>query len=278
MNIKDLTNIPIEILTEAFNESFADYILKFQATPEYLDNRWKSAGMDRQLSVGCFEKDRLVGFMIHGFSPEKNEVYNAATGIIPEFRGQRLVGQMYDFLFPLLRERGIAKASLEVIQENIKAVKAYRKVGFEIGRSLASFKGKPDLPVLDEQFEIVRIEGKPDWELYTSFWEQEPSWEMSIEAIERIRDLVVIYESHYRKRCIGYLVIHPGNGLMMQMAIDPSFRKRKVAMQLLSKFPANKEIKVVNIDYDASGSIKFYQNLGLENYVNQYEMIMDIMD
>ena len=66
MIIKNLSSIELSVITESFNEAFADYIMRFTATEEYLQNRWKGAGVDYNLSFGAFINDKLVGFIIHG--------------------------------------------------------------------------------------------------------------------------------------------------------------------------------------------------------------------
>ena len=57
--------------------------------------------------------------------------YNAGTGIIPAFRGQGIVGEMYEMLLPRLKAMGIRQSILEVICQNERAIKAYEKAGFQ---------------------------------------------------------------------------------------------------------------------------------------------------
>ena len=57
MIIKDLSSTELKIITESFNEAFADYIMRFTATEEYLQNRWKGAGVDYNFSFGAFIND-----------------------------------------------------------------------------------------------------------------------------------------------------------------------------------------------------------------------------
>ena len=138
MEIRPLTETPLETTVECLTRAFSDYFVQMPADPIYWRKRWKGARVDYRASFGAFEKEQLVGFMIHGldFRNGLYTAFNTGTGVVPAFRGQRLVGKMYETALPQLENRGIRACSLEVIQENEKAVKAYQKVGFSIVREL----------------------------------------------------------------------------------------------------------------------------------------------
>ena len=137
MHIQTLTGIDMQIITDCFNLAFANYFVKFNATVEYLENRWAAANVDYSLSFGVFDNEQLVGFAIHAVDMRKGELmaFDVGAGVIPSHRGRRLIQQMYDFGLPLFRERGIQQVGLEVIQQNKKAIKAYKRVGFTIDRN-----------------------------------------------------------------------------------------------------------------------------------------------
>ena len=124
MKIITLHNIPLSTITTCFNNAFADYFVKFEVTESYLRDKWRGAGVDRNLSAGVVDRGELVGFIVHGVG-EWNGLkagYNAGTGVIPSHRGKGLTQKMYQFLFPKLKENGIKCLLLEAIQENEKAI------------------------------------------------------------------------------------------------------------------------------------------------------------
>src|SRR5687768_6451246 len=120
MEIKSLENTPLAEIAACFNLAFSDYFVKFAATEEYLKNRWRANSVDYSLSFGAFENGKLVAFIIHGIDKlnGKKTAYNAGTGVIPEFRGQKLVAQLYDFALSRLKAAGILQSTLEVITQN----------------------------------------------------------------------------------------------------------------------------------------------------------------
>ena len=48
--------------------------------------------------------------------------YDAVTGIIKPYRGQGLAKEMFEYLLPNLKEKGVERFYLEVIQSNEAAV------------------------------------------------------------------------------------------------------------------------------------------------------------
>ena len=84
MEIRTLAGIDnIKILT-VFNESFSDYFVPFKLTEEQLESKMIADKVDLELSVGVFENQKLIAFMLQGFDIINNQkvVYNGGTGVI----------------------------------------------------------------------------------------------------------------------------------------------------------------------------------------------------
>lgn len=62
-------------------------------------------------------------------------IYNVA--VIPQLRGQGYAGEMVQLLMRYLKERGISKAYLAVSTDNIPAIRAYEKAGFQKEREVS---------------------------------------------------------------------------------------------------------------------------------------------
>ena len=73
---------------ETFLEAFSDYLITFQLTREQLERHILLNAVDLNLSVGCFQDERLVGFTLNGFGMwgGKSTIYDAGTGVIPELQ------------------------------------------------------------------------------------------------------------------------------------------------------------------------------------------------
>ncbi len=142
MQVKSLKNINYPILMDCFNKAFHNYFVKLPTDTNFWKERWQQAKVDLSLSYGMFDKDRLIGFIINAIDQRNGELtaYNAGTGVLPQYRGEKIVKSIYDFALPNLKQNGITKCTLEVIKENEIAIKSYRSIGFVISKNYKSFK------------------------------------------------------------------------------------------------------------------------------------------
>ena len=102
MELKSLNGVsPVEI-TKVFNTSFADYFIPFKLSEEQLLSKMQVDKVTLELSVGAFDKGKLVAFILHGFDIIGNTktVYNGGTGVVPKARGHGLTQRMYQFILP----------------------------------------------------------------------------------------------------------------------------------------------------------------------------------
>src|SRR5690606_9772910 len=119
MEIRELAQTSPASIFETFQEAFSDYYLPMNENFEENIDRWENAGVDLQYSFGAFIEDRLVGFVLH--APQADGlVFNFATGIIPEMRGERIVDEIYGYALPQLQKAGFMKIRLEVLMQNFK--------------------------------------------------------------------------------------------------------------------------------------------------------------
>ena len=120
-----------------FDEAFADYYQKSTRKAEtWLFNRAAKNGVEWDYSVGAFDGERMVGITLIGISVwmGKLAAFDAGTGIVPDYRGRGLAAEMFQLAVPKLKQRGVTKFLLEVLQVNEPAIKAYQKSGFKITR------------------------------------------------------------------------------------------------------------------------------------------------
>lgn len=94
--------------------------------------QWKVSRVKFDLFYGMFDDAKLVGFSIHTVDKRQGEliVYNSGTVGIPEYRGRNIVNAIPDLI-----KNGNTKCLREGITENVKAIKLYEGIGFEIGKN-----------------------------------------------------------------------------------------------------------------------------------------------
>lgn len=275
MKIKTLKGIKEEEILNAFNASFSDYFVPFHLNLKQLQSKMVADSIDLNLSVGVFYNNNLTAFILHGSKKTTTEtlIYNGGTGVIPEKRGNGLTKQMYDYILPILKEKGISALFLEVISENIKAIKSYQKAGFKITRNLNCFKGVLKTLEPNNEF-IIKPLKDYNWKLLHSFWDILPTWQNSKETVNTLKNSNFSLGAYAENELIGYIIYNPTSRRLQQIAISKNYRKKKVATTLLyevSKKYGN-SISVINIDSNSKATTCFFETIGLQKFLAQKEM------
>ncbi|WP_343530630.1 GNAT family N-acetyltransferase [Pedobacter sp.] len=275
MTVKTLADIDIPQIAEAINQSFSDYIVPFQLNAEQLQYKIIQEDVKLDLSVGVFDGEALVGLMLHGLRKNEDHLvaYNAATGIIPTYRGKRLVSKMYDLLVPKLKELQVQKMVLEVIEGNDPAIKAYEKMGYTISRKLVCFSGTVQVDETPKEISIKEATTF-QWNKWLSFWDIQPSWQNAVQSAENSKAISKALEAYLDSELVGYLIYNPNSKKVNQFAVSASHRQKGIATALFSHLQQvlNSEIYVYNIDGASPACISFLTALGLKEKVNQFEM------
>lgn len=273
MEIRTLQHCSIDQILAAFNESFSDYKVPLQLTRDQLLNKMNSERVDLAWSVGAFRDDKLVGFILHGFDTISNKkiLYNAGTGVIPAARGGGLSGRMYDFLMPSLRANQIDSVILEVITENDPAIRSYGKSGFRTGRRLICYKG--GIKATKNEDVVMEEMKYCDWEKLRSFWDFTPTWQNSVNTIEKLGSVCKRYGAYINGQLAGYLVFNPVSKRVHQFGVDPTYRRQKIASTMFNHIgePGN-GISLINVEKNSTASNRFLESIGLVKFIEQQEM------
>ncbi len=274
MEIKSLKNTEINELVTVFNESFSDYIVPFKITKEQLENKIKSDNIKLEFSIGAFENNKLIGFILHGFNfINGNKIaYNAGTGVIPKKRGNKITFKLLEHIIPKLKEQNVTKIKIEIITENEIAFRTYKKIGFEIIRELNCYKGQIKSKI-ESKFKILPLKNY-DWELLKSFWDWNPTWQNSISSAENTSYLSTAIGAFDSNLLIGYLIYNPNSNRIQQFAVNKEHRNQGVGKQLFQYISREneKEFSTINIDTNSINTNDFLLSLGLDVYIKQYEM------
>jgi len=181
---------------------------------------------------------------------------------------------MYDFLLPKFKVEGVECHLLEVIQENVKAIHLYEKVGLKIERNINSFRGEISLDQIKNEEVVVKKINQIDWELMNSFHDYQPTWDFTNTAIIRNMDDYQSFGVFLNERLVGYAIVKTKDGMIMQFGVDHSYRGNGVGSTLFFYLKNHfSEIRMVNVDESCEHVLKFVKSIGLTNTVNQYEMV-----
>lgn len=269
MKIKSLEQVSLKIIANALAEAFADYFVPMTNDTVYWENRFRIARLDPTLCFGMFDENLLVGFILIGVDnvDGKLTAFNTGTGVLPAYRGKGIVDALYSHALPQFRARSIDQCSLEVIQENHKAIRVYERIGFSKAKLYYCFRGElrpePENITLKKiDFDDVPLDKRSHYN----------SWDHTDKAIE-LSFSYSCFEVLKDEKPAGYFVIDPENGYIPQMNIyNEQTGWNTLFNGIVNLVP---EIKVNNVDSRNTILVASLRS-NLNNFINQYEMRMDI--
>lgn len=280
----------MSMLHETFLKAFSDYMLPIHLTPEQFNAKVKREGIVPSFCVGAYAGEEMVGFILTGLGEWKGQptAYNAGTGVVFAHRGNQLTRRMYELLLPKLRESGTELCLLEVIHKNESAFKVYKNLGFEITRSVDSYRATKENFVLQApQIEDVAITlvKMPDWSAYQNFCAYEPTWQNTAVAYNHFPNGKAFLEARTEtseteaSEVVGYIAFLIENGAVLQLAVHPDFRDRGIGTALLRealRVVTGKALMFINIHTEASGFISFLERRNFTRFLSQYEMVLPL--
>ncbi len=282
INYRFLSSDDFAALHAALLEAFSDYIIPFQLTEAQFRNQIAVNAVDISRSVGAFAAGgRMVGFTLNGFGlwNGKSTAYDAGTGVLPDFRGKGIARRIFEFMTPVLKQNGVEQILLEVITKNDRAVRLYRRLGFEETRRLLLFEQQKAFDCRNSKNRFAAREiGEPDWQLLKSFWDGNTCWQNSIEATKRcLTEKIVVGAFGDREKCVGYGIVFPKSGSIAQIAVDKNYRRKGVASLILKEMQAaageDKPLRIANVDDNLKSTVGFLKNRNFGETLSQFEMI-----
>lgn len=279
-----LSESHFEELHQAFLRAFADYVMPFDLTDVQFRNHIILNDVDLERSVGMFDQGRIVGFTLNGFGSWHGveTVYDAGTGVFPEFRRRGLSLKMFELMLPKFRDAGYRQCLLEVITENYKAIGLYQQLGFETTRTVSLLHCPDKVKLLGSPIEGVEIRDieRPDWQLLRTFWDGEPSWQNSTDAVDRSIAKKRFAGAFIDERCVGYIVYSQNVGRVAHIAVERSYRRQGIGSLLIQSLIADTAPEfvpqVINIDRSIASAMNFFEALGFTEKLSQYEMLRAI--
>lgn len=269
MHLQNLSQTSIEEIVFAIMLSFEGYFVTMPSDNDYWAARFERARVDFSLSFGLFDNNELVGFIINGIDQYNGfkTAFNTGTGVLPKYRGQKIVDQLYQYALPYFKEANIQQCALEVIQQNDRAIRVYERIGFQTIKDYHCFKGK--LPASNYQTQIQSIQ-HPDILLKPTF---PHAWDNTNRAIQIAP--AAYYESYkvsYQNTIIGYFTIHSSSGYLPQFIVLQPDKLQQWSLLFDGIAQIQRELKINNIDARRQHQIQALQTIGLENVINQFEM------
>ena len=280
LHYESLIHVGREEIYQSFLNAFSDYQVPMNMTFPQFEKMLKRRGFDPNVSVGAFEGDTLVGFILNGCRTwnGKATAYDVGTGVVPDFRKQGITSRMLQTARQNFGKSGVEQYLLEVLTANTSAANIYTKNGFTVEREFlcCQMDGEKNRTDLLHQTERVM---DPDWELFRTFWDYQPSWQNSIQSIEAVRECFNVSAVRINNCTVGYGIIDKTTGEIPQIAVDKNWRNKGIGSSILADLmnqTSSNQIKILNIDTRSEAMLQFITAAGFHNTVNQYEMILEL--
>ncbi|MCM4160041.1 GNAT family N-acetyltransferase [Antarcticibacterium flavum] len=272
MEIKPLENTPLYLIVNCLLEAFKGYFVPMPSDLLYWEKRFLAARVIMEYSYGMFDNGQLVGFIINGIDNFHSEptAFNTGTGVLPNYRGCGIVDKLYEYAIPRLQEKGVTHCRLEVIVENERAINVYQRIGFKITRRLHCFKGSFGVPGSKNPL-VKKIEHRT---ILKGNYADEIfySWDHTKEAVLAVRgDYESFLVFNELQQEMGYFTVNPSTGYIarLERAEVGTYNDLLSAIRQVIG-----EVKMNNVDESRIGLRSALTNAGLENVIDQYEMVM----
>lgn len=287
MRYQYLTDTPIETIQKCMQDSFADYQVDMSyMTVDVMKHRNAICRNNPDCSVGAFNDGKMIGFLNVGIDYINDELiaFDGGTGIVKEYRGRGIAGEMFAKSLDSLKKLGAQKFMLEVLQPNKSAIRAYEKEGFTISRSFKCYDLdiKNFKPITQElgNIDIVNI-SVDELERYWHYIQYPVSWEHMYSGLKAIDNDIIIKAAFNEKHCIGFIIYDPVLCWITGIGIAPDYNYYEQVICIL----IDNLLKVINptrplislnniMENDRLNEVLI--NLGFKNPIDQYEMIADI--
>ncbi|MBS1771566.1 MAG: GNAT family N-acetyltransferase [Bacteroidetes bacterium] len=276
MEFHRLHHTTIPELTDAFNKAFENYEVSMQLTPEMMQDKLKAERIDLEKSIGAYD-DGLVGFILFGYDDVngKKVMWDGGTGVIASHRGQKLTERMFEQALPIAAQNDVQQMLLEVLVNNTVAEKIYEKLGFKIVRKLHCYKGIPTDTTLHHHVEDIT---GCDIDALTEHHDWTPTWQHMNSGVRNSGNAIKSIGIKTNGSIVAYTHYNTVKNRILQLAVDRGHRRKKMGATLINHIYANSTRPIMAINIDANDEVmnSFLKSIGLQHFISQYEMSMDI--
>lgn len=220
-----------------------------------------------------FENTKLIGFIIHAVDKRESilTAFNTGTGVIPEFRGKRIVKEIYKYALKDLKKNGVIRSTLEVITKNAKAIRSSESVGFRIVKNYSCFSGE----ILNNKSNPVKVTkinmDQLDWDALPN--QSYYSWDFQKETI--VEGDAEVYQISTNDVIESYFFLNLKKQMLLQFDVmNESDKGWDNLFQEIRKI--SNSIRIINVDDRLKDKLYNIKKAGLKNTINQFEMKLEL--
>lgn len=279
---KKCTEVDLDIVYNAFQVGFSDYMIKFDMSQEVFIKRFFGPeGNELKHSFIALDEERPIGLILGGIKAyEGVKTLRCGTLCIhPDYRGHGISKALFALHKEAGLENGCKQLFLEVIVGNDRAIQFYKGLGYEKIYDLCYFSHSEPSSIstdLGTAYEIKEIDMETITSLQPYIEDIHINWQNDFDYINKLEGI-----NHYGvygdTGLIGTMSAHT-NGKIYFLWIHSAYRNQGIGKALMSH--------AANVSHPAGLNISFPNNARLERFlkklgfkrdkISQYEMYLTL--
>lgn len=263
----------LEQMSEMHNASFSGYFMPIEMTSEMTADFWRVNSIDALRSVIMHdESGAFVGMARMGTRGKRG--WCGGFGIVPDFRGSGASRLLAEQMVNVARASGLSSLQLEVLTQNVRALKLYERVGFNITRRLFGLElATTALPVAEGEAPQVE-RAAPERLLPQLANAARPCWDCELTTIlNGASEAIITSDPHGR---LSGLIVQRGKNATILATLLQSDLPDAALVELLRQAAGEASNLAVFNEPEESPFLARYRALGFNEFYSQYEMYMEL--
>ncbi len=279
---KKCIEVEMNLVYEAFQVGFADYIIKIDISKEdFIKKFFGIEGNSLEHSFIALKDHEPIGIILGGIKNyEGLKTMRCGTlAIHPEFRGMGISNKLFELHKEEALHNGCQQLFLEVIVGNDRAIQFYKKLGYEKVYDLSYYNLK-DASKLQmksvEEIEIKQIQFN-EFQQETKDWLNfHINWQNDFDYMEKTVDNTY-FSAYFNTKLAGSICIST-SGKISFLFVDKKFRENGIASMLIQSVCEKLQLSTLSIGFPNNSLLDgFLKKIHFEkSLLPQYEMYLVI--
>ncbi|WP_430885930.1 GNAT family N-acetyltransferase [Fusibacter sp. JL216-2] len=262
------------VIYQVFKKGYSDYSISLDMGQEAFVHRFLEIDASRDLSYLAFDKDQPAGLIlgkIQNFHGVKT-MRCGGFAVIPQMRKKGIGEKLFEKHEQVAKENNCKLLFLEVLKENDKAIRFYKRVGYHPVNDFRYYKLSNPKPILNHNLRMEKTDFKSVHDLRSTMPSLYLNWQGEFFSLEAMSN-VNYYSFYEENQHIGLASVND-SGTIYFIWVDPRHRQNGYGQSIIAHiqnqhdFESMGTISCNNILYEG-----FLRKIGMTVEIEQHEMM-----